>query len=60
MVPRKGQYMYKEMPLLGQHFQVPISIPKDFYNVILKKGEERFGVMAQQLRALIALPEDPI
>lgn len=52
--------MNREMPLLGQHFQVPINIPKDFYNVILKKGEERFGVMAQYLRTLIAVPEDPI
>ena len=60
MVPRKGQYVNKEMPLLRQHFQVPISMPKDFFGVIVKKGEERFGVMAQQLRALIALPEDPI
>ncbi|XP_036037558.1 glutathione S-transferase kappa 1 isoform X1 [Onychomys torridus] len=38
MVPRKGQYMNKEIPLLGQHFQVPINMPKDFFNVILKKG----------------------
>ncbi|XP_038193634.1 glutathione S-transferase kappa 1-like [Arvicola amphibius] len=37
-VPRKGQYMNKEMLLLGQHFQVPINIPKDFFGVILKKG----------------------
>lgn len=38
MVPRKGQYMHKEIPLLKQHFQVPISFPKDFFGVILKKG----------------------
>ncbi|XP_057641704.1 glutathione S-transferase kappa 1-like isoform X2 [Chionomys nivalis] len=37
-VPRKGQYMNKEMPLLGQHFQVPINLPKDFFGVIVKKG----------------------
>ncbi|XP_027245568.1 glutathione S-transferase kappa 1 [Cricetulus griseus] len=38
MLPRKGQYLSKEIPLLGQHFQVPISVPKDFFGVILKKG----------------------
>ncbi|XP_057641659.1 glutathione S-transferase kappa 1 isoform X2 [Chionomys nivalis] len=38
LVPRKGQYMNKDMLLLGQHFQVPLNLPKDFYNVILKKG----------------------
>ncbi|XP_050020415.1 glutathione S-transferase kappa 1, partial [Alexandromys fortis] len=37
-VPRKGQYMNNEMPLLGQHFQVPINLPKDFFGVIVKKG----------------------
>ncbi|MEJ1280985.1 glutathione S-transferase kappa 1 [Cricetulus griseus] len=38
MLPRKGQYLSNEIPLLGQHFQVPISVPKDFFGVILKKG----------------------
>ncbi|KAM7325678.1 hypothetical protein ACRRTK_015931 [Alexandromys fortis] len=37
-VPRKGQYMNNEMPLLGQQFQVPINLPKDFFGVIVKKG----------------------
>lgn len=30
--------MSKDLPLLGQQFQVPISMPKDFFGVILKKG----------------------
>lgn len=38
LVPRKGLYMSKDLPLLGQQFQVPISMPKDFFGVILKKG----------------------
>ncbi|XP_051007599.1 glutathione S-transferase kappa 1-like [Acomys russatus] len=38
VVPRKGQYMHKEIPLLEQHFQVPLRLPKDFFDVILKKG----------------------
>ena len=59
MVPRKGQYMNKDMLLLGQQFQVPINIPKDINNVMFKKGEKRFGVMSQYLRTLIALLVDP-
>ncbi|CAH7469733.1 Gstk1 [Phodopus roborovskii] len=38
MVPRKGQYMSKDIALLRQHFQVPIYVPKDFFGDILKKG----------------------
>ena len=59
MVPRKGQYMNKDMLLLGQQFQVPINIPKDINNVMFKKGEKRFGVMSQYLRTLISLLLDP-
>lgn len=40
MLPRKGQYVYKEIPLLKQFFQVPICFPKDFSNVVLKKGSK--------------------
>lgn len=38
MVPRKGQYMFKEIPLLKQFFQVPLNIPKDFFGESVKKG----------------------
>nr|XP_034374650.1 glutathione S-transferase kappa 1-like isoform X2 [Arvicanthis niloticus] len=38
MVPRKGQYMFKEIPLLKQLFQVPISVPRDFFGESVKKG----------------------
>ncbi|XP_057631038.1 glutathione S-transferase kappa 1-like [Chionomys nivalis] len=37
-VPRKGQYMNKDMLLLGQQFQVPLNIPKDLNTVMFKKG----------------------
>lgn len=38
MVPRKGQYIFKEIPLLKQFFQVPLNIPKDFFGETVKKG----------------------
>lgn len=38
MVPRKGQYMFKEIPLLKLFFQVPIHIPKNFFGESVKKG----------------------
>lgn len=38
MVPCKGQYIFKEIPLLKKLFQVPISIPKDFFGESVKKG----------------------
>jgi glutathione S-transferase kappa 1 len=38
LVPRKGQCILKEIPLLKQLFQVPISIPKNFFGEIVKKG----------------------
>lgn len=38
MVPHKGQYILKEIPLLKQLFQVPMSVPKDFFGEHVKKG----------------------
>ncbi|XP_006159659.1 glutathione S-transferase kappa 1 [Tupaia chinensis] len=38
LLPRKGQYLTRDIKLLGQHFQVPLHIPKDFLTVILEKG----------------------
>lgn len=40
MLPRKAVYMRSDVRLLSQHLQVPIHFPKDFFSVILKKGEE--------------------
>lgn len=60
MVPRKGQYIFKEIPLLKQFFQVPLNIPKDFFGETVKKGEEEDEEKTRQLRAPAALPEDLI
>lgn len=38
LVPRKGKYMEADVRRLGQHIQVPINTPKDFFSVILEKG----------------------
>nr|KAF6338084.1 glutathione S-transferase kappa 1 [Pipistrellus kuhlii] len=38
LVPSKGKYLTNDIKLLGQHVQVPIRIPKDFFSVILEKG----------------------
>nr|KAF6319537.1 glutathione S-transferase kappa 1 [Myotis myotis] len=38
LLPLKAKYMTNDIKLLGQHFQVPIQMPKDFFSVILEKG----------------------
>nr|XP_027799207.1 glutathione S-transferase kappa 1 [Marmota flaviventris] len=38
LLPRKGQYLKRELSLLKQHFQVPLRFPKDFFSVIIEKG----------------------
>ncbi|XP_041607158.1 glutathione S-transferase kappa 1 isoform X1 [Vulpes lagopus] len=38
LLPRKAQYLRNDIRLLGQHVQVPIQFPKDFFSVILEKG----------------------
>ncbi|XP_006210115.1 glutathione S-transferase kappa 1 [Vicugna pacos] len=38
MLPRKATYLKNDIRLLGQHLQVPIHFPKDFFSVILEKG----------------------
>uniref|UniRef100_A0A8C8XGC8 Glutathione S-transferase kappa 1 n=1 Tax=Panthera leo TaxID=9689 RepID=A0A8C8XGC8_PANLE len=38
LLPRKAQYLQNDIRLLGQHIQVPIQLPKDFFSVILEKG----------------------
>lgn len=39
LVPSKGKYLTNDIKLLGQHVQVPIRMPKDFFSVILEKGK---------------------
>ncbi|XP_066219018.1 glutathione S-transferase kappa 1 [Saccopteryx leptura] len=41
LLPRKAKYMTNDIQLLGQHVQVPIQFPKDFFSVILEKGSLR-------------------
>ncbi|KAM5302424.1 glutathione S-transferase kappa 1 isoform 3-T3 [Glossophaga mutica] len=38
LLPRKAQYLTSDIKLLGQHIQVPLRFPKDFFSVILEKG----------------------
>ncbi|XP_044919026.1 uncharacterized protein LOC101694516 isoform X3 [Mustela putorius furo] len=38
LLPRKAQYLRNDVRLLGQHVQVPVQFPKDFFSVILEKG----------------------
>ncbi|KAM6201960.1 glutathione S-transferase kappa 1 isoform 2-T2 [Rhynchocyon petersi] len=38
LLPRKAQYLNVDLKNLREHLQVPIYIPKDFFNVILQKG----------------------
>lgn len=38
MLPRRGQYLAKDVKLQGQHFQVPLNVPKDFMSSIIVKG----------------------
>lgn len=38
MLPRKGKYLRSDLRLQGEHFQVPVRFPKDFFSVILEKG----------------------
>jgi len=38
LLPRKAQYLRNDVRLLGQHVQIPVQFPKDFFSVILEKG----------------------
>ncbi|XP_043823740.1 glutathione S-transferase kappa 1 isoform X2 [Dromiciops gliroides] len=38
LVPRRGKYLSKDLQRLGNFYQVPIQIPKDFLFVMLEKG----------------------
>lgn len=49
LLPRKAMYLQSDIRLLGQHFQVPFQFPKDFFSVILEKGEESGTPIAPQV-----------
>lgn len=60
MLPRKALYLRSDIRLLSQHLQVPLHFPKDFFSVILKKGEESGKWMEDKVSAVgmeIAGPE---
>ncbi|XP_075414870.1 glutathione S-transferase kappa 1 isoform X1 [Tenrec ecaudatus] len=38
LLPSKAQYLATDLKNLREHYQVPISFPKDFFAVILEKG----------------------
>ncbi|KAB0403392.1 hypothetical protein E2I00_007409 [Balaenoptera physalus] len=38
LLPRKALYVKNDVRLLGQHLQVPIHLPKDFFFVVFEKG----------------------
>uniref|UniRef100_A0A673SZ16 Glutathione S-transferase kappa n=1 Tax=Suricata suricatta TaxID=37032 RepID=A0A673SZ16_SURSU len=38
LLPRKAQYLKDDIKRLGEHIQVPLQFPKDFFSVILEKG----------------------
>lgn len=38
-----------DIRLLGQHIQVPIQFPKDFFSVIMEKGKESGTHVRQQV-----------
>ena len=60
MLPHKAVYLRSDLRLLSQHHQVPIHFPKDFFSVILKKGEESGIGMEHKVSAVdleIAGPE---
>lgn len=60
MLPHKAVYLRSDLRLLSQHHQVPIHFPKDFFSVILKKGDESGIWMEHKVSAVdleIAGPE---
>lgn len=38
MVPKRGEYMTKDIIRMAKYYQVPVQIPKDFFNTVIKKG----------------------
>ncbi|KAJ6658316.1 hypothetical protein lerEdw1_020588 [Lerista edwardsae] len=37
-VPKKGEYMTKDMMRMAKYYQVPLRIPKDFFDTVIRKG----------------------
>nr|XP_056704739.1 glutathione S-transferase kappa 1 [Euleptes europaea] len=38
MVPKRGQYMMKDIPRMAKYYEVPLKMPKDFFQSVIKKG----------------------
>ncbi|XP_053156408.1 glutathione S-transferase kappa 1 isoform X1 [Hemicordylus capensis] len=38
MLPKRGEYMMKDIMWMAKYYQVPLKIPKDFFDTIIKKG----------------------
>ncbi|XP_048338661.1 glutathione S-transferase kappa 1-like, partial [Sphaerodactylus townsendi] len=38
MVPKKGEYMNKDLPRLAKFYQLPLQAPKNFFETVIKKG----------------------
>ncbi|XP_073541493.1 glutathione S-transferase kappa 1-like isoform X1 [Phyllobates terribilis] len=38
MVPNKGAYMFQDLERVAEFYQVPLRLPSDFFNVVIKKG----------------------
>uniref|UniRef100_K7FBK3 Glutathione S-transferase kappa n=1 Tax=Pelodiscus sinensis TaxID=13735 RepID=K7FBK3_PELSI len=38
MVPKRGEYMMKDIKRMAKYYQVPLQIPKDFFGSVIRKG----------------------
>ncbi|XP_015674290.1 glutathione S-transferase kappa 1-like [Protobothrops mucrosquamatus] len=38
MLPKRGEYLQKDVSQMGKYCQVPINLPKDFVNAMIVKG----------------------
>ncbi|KYO44888.1 glutathione S-transferase kappa 1 isoform X1 [Alligator mississippiensis] len=38
MLPKRGEYMMKDIKRMAKYYQVPLQIPKDFFESMVKKG----------------------
>ncbi|KAJ7335708.1 hypothetical protein JRQ81_013649 [Phrynocephalus forsythii] len=38
MLPKRGEYMFKDIKRLAKFYQVPVQMPRDFMGTVIKKG----------------------
>ncbi|XP_077679543.1 glutathione S-transferase kappa 1-like isoform X2 [Eretmochelys imbricata] len=38
MVPKRGEYMKKDIERMAKYYQVPLQLPKDFFGSVIRKG----------------------